>query len=137
MWEIAGLALLVILIVILIFYYQRPEYLEGFWIGDEDFCSESECDSMLLYFGEQKNGQRPGYLVITDSIANQGFNITVGRNKSFDLYGFSYDGVITFDDEQIWDKDIQISINMKTGTMIVKSDKKVYGVLKKDLNPPN
>jgi len=133
------LLLLLVFIIIYIFYVNAHErYLEGFWIAENDeFCEESEIESMMLYIAEPEREScipfaqqtRMGHLVIMNDVCNQGFQITYRRGMGLTNYIIS--AVIEFDEEQIWGDHVYITINMQNGTMKIFDGDTVFARLSK------
>jgi len=139
------LASAIVVILLLLFSgwsnYYCEQYLYGFWVADEDFCEDSEIDSMLFFIGERERGflydSRTCYLVITDDMCNQGMTMTYLKGwKSFGL-SYKISAKVEFDEEQLWDEYVDIEINMNNGTMKISSNGVVYARLTKQHDTTN
>lgn len=82
---------LVLIIIIILFYNSYisnkicDDFIEGLWIADDNFCSRSQIDGLMVYIGPSESGwdprcrERKAYLVMysNDSvIANKKLNLT-------------------------------------------------------------
>jgi hypothetical protein len=125
---IYGLA--ISLIILLLVYVNKPD-IEGFWVGDPDFCEESGCTSMLLYIGDRKGLDRTCMLVITDDIASDVFKMRLGIDRSLSPWKTKQHADVTFEDEQHWPKNIVITTNLATNTMAIcdTKTKKILAIL--------
>ena len=126
MWAI-GLCVVLFYMIILA---NKPS-IEGFWVGDSDFCEEAGCTSMLLYIGERSGRERTCMLVITDDIASDVFKMRLGIDRSLSPWKTKQHCAVTFEKTQFWPKDIVITTDMATSTMVIYESnmKKVLGVL--------
>lgn len=120
------------------------DYLYGFWVAEGDeFCEQSEIDSMLLFIGEPENGyfskSRTCYLIIMTDMCNQGLTITYRSGwAGIGVGRYRINATAKFDEEQIWDDDITITVDMRDGTLKIKNnDGTVYAVLNKQHDTTN
>lgn len=107
----AGAALVVLLVV----YYLRPDFLCGFWKATEEFCKASEVDSIMLYISEPSGilgRARAGYVIVGD--AHQGFDLNVGFNWALNPYECRTSASIDYDAEDLWGPKIWIKSNGKS-----------------------
>lgn len=113
------------------------DYLYGFWVADEEFCEKSEATSMLLFLGEKDSSilenTRPGYLVITDDMCNQGMTLKYSSGWAFIGRPSIYTIVahVEFDQEQIWPEEVTIEVDMTKGTLLICSDDTVFAQMTK------
>lgn len=122
-----------ILIIVLIILYvfatwnisANEDYLYGFWVAENDeFCQNSEIDSMMLFIGEPDKGwiksSRNCYLIIMNDICNQGLTLTYMRGWAGPGIGkYNISARAEFDTEQIWDDNVNLSIDIRNGTLII------------------
>lgn len=132
------IAVVVVLIIIIIFYNilnwntaAYEDYLYGCWIAEgDDFCEDAEIDSMMLFVGEpEKKGffggvTRNCYLIIMTDMANDGLTLQyspqwggVGMGK------YSVRAKACFDEDQLWDEDVTLTIDMRKGTLKIRGPK--------------
>ena len=140
-----------IFIIIVILYFTATwnvntyeDYLYGFWIAEDDeFCEDSEIDSMLLFIGKPEDNwfsrERTCYLVIMNNICAQGFKMKHRTGwGGIGISDYKINAEIAFDDEQIWDDNVKITVDMRTGTMkIVGADGTLYAKLNKQHDVSN
>lgn len=137
------IGVIVVLIILIIFYnilnwntQAYEDYLYGCWTAEGDaFCDEAEIDSMMIFIGEPAGRwktERNCYLIIMTDMANQGFTLTytpswggVGVGK------YSVRAKVCFEEEQLWDEEVTITVNMRRGTMKIRSGDMVYARLNK------
>ncbi len=133
-----------IIVVILIVYNWHissyEDYLYGFWVAEgDDFCDESEIDSMMVFIGEPARGwfttERSCYIIVMNDICNQGFNISYSRGWGGSKYCIS--ARVTFDEEQIWEDNVKITIDTSDGTMVISGQDTVYARLTKQHDTTN
>ena len=124
----------------------NEKYLYGFWVADDDFCEESDIDSMLVFIGEPDRSSLGGlrsitrtcYIIITKDVANQGFTMTYRPGFSGPSVGrYVINAGVSFDGEKIWPKDVSIAIDMTTGAMTIYNNKMVYARLTKQHDVSN
>ena len=139
------LGIVIVLIIIVIFYNiltwntsAYEDYLYGCWTAEGDaFCEEAEIDSMMIFIGEPASKgwtgvERNCYLIIMTGMANQGF--TLQYTPSWGGVGigkYSVKAKVCFDEEQLWDEEVTITVNMRRGTMKIRSGSMVYARLNK------
>jgi hypothetical protein len=132
-------AIIVIVAIMLCYIYatwntgRQEEYFYGFWIADQDdFCEQTEIESMLIFIGEPTTGwtgtsSRTCHIVINNDLTDQGFTLTYRpgwSSASLGKYALSAD--IAFDTEQLWPENITIEIDMQTGEMRIHRDEVLY-----------
>jgi len=150
----------VIVVVLLVIYTlatwmtePNEQYLTGFWMADDDeFCEESDIGSMLLCIGDGTTSfgtvTRECYIVVTDDIYNGGFTmkyrkkwagVSVGKymvsaDVEFDDGVDTTAGVDTpaSNDSMLWPRNVDITIDMLAGTLVVTHGDMVYARLYKN-----
>jgi hypothetical protein len=127
-YKLGALALL--LVVLYIFFCtnvaEYENYLEGFWLAEQDdFCEGVDVDSILIYFGPatvSKTGvyRREGHLVMTPEVENQGFTIEYRRGWGGPTVGpYKIHATVKFEEEQVWDDNVCITWDMRSGYLSV------------------
>jgi hypothetical protein len=135
---------LIIIVIIIITYFisswsstANDDYLYGHWmIENDEFCDTAEIDSMMLFIGEPLDSSshviRQSYLIVMPDMANQGMKLTYTRGWAAPWStNYSVNAEVKFDDEQIWDENINISVDIMTGKMIIRSGDTIYAKLYK------
>lgn len=135
----------IILIILIIFYTifnwntsAYEDYLYGCWVAEDDaFCESAEIDSMMIFVGEPERAGwssvvRNCYLIIMTDMANDGFTLEysppwggVGIGK------YSLRARVKFDEDQLWDENVTVTVDMRKGTMKIRSGDMVYAKLNK------
>lgn len=130
------LAIIIIVVILIIFYnifnwntQSYEDYLYGCWVAEDDaFCEEADIDSMMIFIGEPERKWtgsvvRNCYIIIMTDMANDGFTLSytpqwggVGVGK------YSVKAKVQFDEDQLWDENVTISMNVLKGTMKIISD---------------
>lgn len=142
------MGIIVVVLIILIFYSiinwntsAYEDYMYGCWLAeDDDFCDDAEIDSMMVFIGEPtkegifgRNVIRNCYIIIMTDMANEGF--TLEYVPSWGGIGFGKYTVrakTCFEDETpLWDEEVNITIDPRNGTMIVRNGEKVFARLNK------
>lgn len=72
---IAGIAVIILVLIIAWWFWPRQQDIAGFWSADSEFCAISDIDDMLIYFGEKNDGARECFMIITPDVAQQQFTI--------------------------------------------------------------
>ncbi|QYB17455.1 hypothetical protein PV-S19_0091 [Pacmanvirus S19] len=145
--------LIAIIIVVIIFILYNivtwnvnsyEDYIYGFWVAEDDeFCEDSEIDSMLLFIGKHEDSwcsrQRTCYLIIMNNICAQGLKIDYKTGWSgIGIGKYKIKCGVEFDDEQIWDENVEIIVDMLSGTMkIIGYDGTLYAKLNKQHDVSN
>ena len=103
------------------------DVLYGFWTADDDeFCENAEIDSMMLFIGPENKSSswsrsisRSCYLIIMSGMCNQGLTLTYSPGR---VDGFTYrtQAKAIFEEEQLWDEDVEIITDALTGTLVIK-----------------
>jgi hypothetical protein len=135
-------ALFVLIIILYIFFTwnvkANEDYLYGYWMADDDeFCDISDITSMSLFIGEPTVSwsgavERNCYLVITDDICNQGLTIKYRSGWAGPtLSKYNINAKVEFEIDDIWPDNINISIDIRNGTMVIRSGDMVYARLTK------
>jgi len=133
-------ALIILVSIIVLWYYSisgRYQFMDGFWEASSDFADEAGVDSIMIYFDQPTgwlSNKRQGYILIADDVTNQSFTLTYSRAWSLSPFSYTLRGIITFDDHQIWDKDISIDVDINKNKMIIRHDKTVYAVVHKSID---
>jgi hypothetical protein len=123
-------AVALLLIVLYMFFCvnvaEYENYLEGFWLAEQDdFCEGVDVDSILIYFGPatvSRTGvcRREGHLIMMPEVENQGFTIEYRRGWGGPTCGpYKIQAHVTFDEEQVWADDVFISWDMRSGYLTV------------------
>lgn len=143
---------LLILFIVIITYYAaswnvsyNEYYLYGFWVADNDeFCTDSEIESMLLYVGEsdRKGGKttRLCYIIIMNNICQQGLTLSYTPSWSNFITGlnsYTINAKVEFDEEDIWPEFVNIDINLLNGSMKIHHDGTIYAKLVKQNETTN
>lgn len=136
---IGGIICAVIIVICVLRWNQcaQEDYLYGFWTADGDqFCDESEIDSMLLFIGEPDGNiitgvERACYIIIMNGICSQEFTMKyrpsyAGPGISAYSFDFEYVG-----DDGIWPCDLTCTVDMREGTMRIHGEGKTYALLNK------
>jgi hypothetical protein len=141
-------AVIIIFIILIIFYNifnwntrAYEDYMYGCWVAEDDaFCEDAEIDSMMIFIGEPESKGifgstvRNCYLIIMTDMANDGFTLQyspqwggVGVGK------YSVHAKVCFDEDQLWDENVLLTINVIKGTMKIrgKDSDMVYARLNK------
>jgi hypothetical protein len=113
------------------------DYLQGFWVADDQFCAESDIEGMMLYISAATAGvlrsSRTGYIVISNDKSNQTFKMNYRRGWGGPSVGrYSIYADITFEDDQLWPKSVWCCADIKRGTLRIYKDKTIYARLFKD-----
>lgn len=137
----------IILIVVLIFAYyattvnvsEYEKYFYGLWVGDDDFCSNANVSSMMLFIGEpttkwfSSKVERSCYMIIQDDIASEQFTMKYSTG-----YGGPYLGKYTvaatceFESDDLFEGNrVTLTINLLTGILVIRNGDHVYGKLYK------
>ena len=124
----------IVIILILVFYLTYDDdFKTGFWIGDDDFCEESEVSTFMLYLGPAEHcgltTTRAGYLII-DDIINDSFSMHYSR-----LYGSK--ATLQFDESDVWPEQVILHVDARQGRMTIKTADTVYARLTKDYSLSN
>lgn len=131
----AALAIGFMVVIILIYFLlddsrRYEDYIGGLWYASASskFSKTSDIDSMMLYIGPYKNGERHCYIVITDDIANEKLSLKYSPTwkNIFGSSEYSITSKVLFesDDDPLWDeKNITIKINIAKGTLIIEGTK--------------
>lgn len=126
MWYI----FVIIIVIILIARCNTPtceDYLYGAWCAeDDDFCESAEIDSMIIFIGKPTRGwfgniTRQGYLIIMPGECQQSFTLsyrTAWCGPKLKKYTVCAD--IEFDNDQLWDKQCNVTVDVIRGTMKIK-----------------
>lgn len=145
------IAIAIVIIILLLYLVQtrraNDDYLYGFWVAEGDeFCEESGVDSMLVFIGPAESGwfktKRTCYIVIMNDLCNQGFTLeyTQGLLPNFGSsvnFGPSFSAAVVFDEENIWEDNVSISIDAQRGTMKIYSGDTIYAKLTKQHDTTN
>lgn len=126
--KIAAYILGVVIIVILLYfgmYWHSSDYddvMTGFWTADDTpFCRNAGIKSMMLYIGEKDKGQRECYIVVMDNMTKQG--LTMKNIRGMAPIGVMrrchFSAKVEFDEEQIWDENIKIMIDIVDGSITI------------------
>lgn len=136
----------VIIVIVLIILYNiinwntrsYEDYLYGCWIAEgDDFCMDAEIDSMMIFIGEpERKGflstVRNCYLIIMTDMANDSFTLQykpqwggVGVGK------YSVRANVCFDEDQLWDEEVTLTIDIRKGTLKIRNGDMVYARLNK------
>lgn len=122
----------IILVIILIYKFATwnvgtyEDYLYGFWVAEDDeFCEQSEIQSMLLFVGENDmswgKNTRQCYLIIMDDLCNQGLTLTYRSGWAKAGIGkYKIKAGAVFDTEQIWPDEVVITVDMRSGVLTVR-----------------
>jgi hypothetical protein len=137
-------SILIILFILLIYFTQSymrhintdtyEDYLYGFWTADESFCEKSGIVSMLIFIGAAETAgsvaTRTCYIVIMDGLCNQGFTLVYPLGCAGPRLGpYKISAEVQFDGaelEDIWPENVNISVDIETGTMKIYDDDEVY-----------
>lgn len=140
---------IIIFVIVLSLYFLATwntstyeDYLYGFWVAEgDDFCEESEIDSMLVFIGNAEGGftvERTCYIIIMNDLCNQGFTLSYRPGwASAGVGKYSVFATVKFDDEDIWDDCVKITVDMRDGTMKISSGDTIYAKLTKQLDTSN
>lgn len=119
------------------------DYLYGFWVADGDeFCEESDIDSMLLFIGDRECGwfsnTRTCYIIIMNDLCNQGFTLTYKTGWAGIGVGvYRTRAHVEFDEDAIWPEDVLVDVDMRAGTLRVHADGTEYARLHKQHETSN
>jgi hypothetical protein len=136
---------LVLIIVILIIYNlanwntgEYEDYFYGCWVAEDDeFCESADIESMMMFIGESENKglfarERTCYLIIMNDLANTG--LTLSYSPTWGGVGigkYAVNAKVTFDEEQLWDEDVLLTVDMREGTLKISSGDMVWAKLNK------
>jgi hypothetical protein len=142
------IAIIIVVIVLLMFIASQSrvadeDYLYGFWVADDDeFCAESEIDSMMLFIGEPDKGwfsnDRQCYIVIMNDLCSQ--SMTINYSPPWPGIGgceYTISANVKFDEEDIWPESVKMTVNMQSGTLKVYSGDTIYAKLTKQHETTN
>lgn len=137
------IAVFILLIIIIIGFYRYESFLNGYWIGENNFLQKAQLDDFQLFIAP--NGD--GYLLITDQngefISNQAIKI----KKSFDVWTllsplsflFSIESdkytrkiAIECDQNTAIPKKLKMTVSLINNTLTLYDDKKIYAHMVKD-----
>lgn len=139
----------IVIIIILLYVFStwntsaNENYLYGFWVADgDDFCEESEIDSMLVFIGEPEPGwfstTRTCYIIIMNDLCAQGFTLNYSTGwAGIGVGKYRINAKVKFDDEDIWPDKVHIDVDMRDGTMKIHSDGVIYARLNKQHDTTN
>ena len=116
------------------------EFLYGMWVGDDEFCKNANIDSIMMFLGEPDVGlmscTRDGYIIIVidgEPVVNQGFILNYSPGWSGPSIGpYTVSSDVTFDEENIWEDDVTITVNIVNGTMRIYNGDTMYAKLYKE-----
>lgn len=125
------IAIAVLLIVMIVYLIATrgvgvaEKYIEGYWVGDEEFCEQSEVDSVLFYIGESSGWfrqSREAYLVICDDVISQALTLEYRRGWSSGPGEYRIVAAATFEDpeESVWPDEVEIVTDITRGTMLIR-----------------
>jgi hypothetical protein len=137
------LAIAVVAIIIILYYILNwntaayEDYLYGCWVAEDDaFCESADIDSMMLFIGEPESKgfstARTCYLIIMTDLANDGLTLRYRPNwGGVGLGKYSVRAEVCFDDEQLWDEEVTLTVDMRKGTLKIRNGDMVYAKLHK------
>jgi hypothetical protein len=104
---------------------EYENFVYGYWVADDNFCEESEIDSMLLFIGKPNSDSggeiiRPAHMIITDDIMNQKISLKYKRIKSGmarKLNKFSVECQIEFEEECQIPSDVTMDFDIRKGSI--------------------
>lgn len=152
-WKIivAVIVLLIIIVVVVSCSAKKYDnYLNGFWMGDPAFLTKAGLTDMIFVVFPEDDGERKGYLLMSDTnnsiIANATFSITysfgnlVSRSIKNLASIFKKSDVrdaevsVCFDDKNIlvFPEEMRMTISISDGSLLLKNERKIYGFLWKD-----
>ena len=114
-------------------------YMDGLWISTDEFNKMADIELMTVYLGPPQgyfSSRREGVIVIVadGSEIAQGFNISYSSGwGGVGIGEYKITASIKFDDDQIMEPVVDISIDMMSGTMVISRGDITYGVFAKDL----
>ncbi len=120
----------ILMVILFIIYYSRPDYLKGFWRASEEFCDEAGVDSIMLYISEpggMLGRARAGYIIMGPDLGHQGFDLNVGVNRSISPYSCKCSVGVTFDDDPLWDDKVSITSDGSTLKILSGGKLAFYG----------
>lgn len=141
----------VIIIILIIVLYNLAtwntssyeDYLYGFWVAEGDeFCEESEIESMLVFIGEPdcsfRSRSRTCYIIIMNNLCNQGFTLNYRPGwASIGVGQYRIYADVEFDEDDIWPEQVCVDVDMRDGSMKVHADGTVYARLSKQHDTTN
>lgn len=122
-------AIICVFVIILCSTCVQRDYLYGFWTSDD--CEENDAESIMLFIGEPDGMlwvTRPCYLIIMDDICSQGFEMKY-RQPLLGIYSTDFCAQVKFDDSPIWPEDVEMSVDMRDGSLRVHADGVLYARL--------
>jgi len=142
-----GIAIIIIAVCMIIWFVsswnvhgeEYENFMYGYWVADDNFCEESEIDSMLLFIGRPSKKSsaitRPAHMIITDDIMNQKLTISHPKIKSGlsrKLKSFSVDCEIEFEEECQIPNKVTMDFDICKGSLRMHKDGNLYAVMHKD-----
>jgi hypothetical protein len=128
---------IILIISLIYYYYETPkchnlDFLNGYWISNDEFNANSDIDNMILYF-DTDNVSNVSIIINNKLICNHEVTIdtTIDSNKDNNIYfkcSFNSD-----DDDFIWqDLDFNAILSINTGNLKLFNDNILYADLFKD-----
>lgn len=142
---LSAITVAVIIIIILFIYYlsnvnidSYEKYFYGLWVADDDFCSDSNISSMLIFIGEPTCGwlgsvERSGYIIIQDDIACEQFTLKYSRGGGGPSIGkYSIVAKCEFESDDLFEgAAMTFCIDVIAGKMTISNGDQLFGKLYK------
>jgi hypothetical protein len=141
-------AIVIVLILVFGYYYytqnsKSPDfvykYLDGLWVGDEEFCKRADIEGMLVYILTTKDPKVKKASIIMYAnnmvVENKVVILTFDESEKIDDYeNISLELKIKQKGNklEIMPKEQDVVLNMVTGKMVWKKDDTSYAELTKD-----
>ena len=133
----------IVLVVILLIYIGSSrantlnEYMTGVWIATPEFCEESEVESLMIVLDTPVtsllgSSSRIGYIVATPDMINTAMTLKYSRGYAVSPHEYRVNATVEFDEGELWDKNITISVNMLYGGMKIYSKDTLYASMYKN-----
>lgn len=125
-------ALLIVVIIIIILWFfikDRRQHLDGLYVGTPEFLEEADLGEFYLFVGD------PSYLIIANKDGDIIENTPLDLKPFICLKEFIKGKIkfnVTLKNQDVIPEKLKLSLNSKTGSLIVEDDKKIYAVLVKD-----
>lgn len=139
------IALIIILIICIIIYYNWPSdttpyenFIYGYWVGDEGFCEESDISSMMFFIGKADTTKgstftRKAHLVINNDVTNQTLDISYSQPPLPKKMGkYKIQAKLTFEEECDIPSDVTMEFDIIKGMLRIYKKDTMYGIFYKN-----
>ena len=114
------------------------DYMFGYWSADNDsFTEQAEIDSMLLFIGAPSGRwkrTRECYLVILSDVCDQALTLCWRPSLAGpSATEYCVNATAVFDEENPWEENVKITVDMTRGMLTVSANDKIYARLHKNM----